>query len=326
MRENLNWAFIGAGGIAKEMAEAFERSGRKVYAVWNRTVERAEDFSKEFGAKVYADCDEMLCDENVDIVYIATTHDNHIEFLRKALNAKKHVLCEKSITLNLKQLAEAEELANKNGVVIAEAMTVWHMPLYRELKKIVDSGDIGRVQMITVVHGSVRNEDSSSRFFDINLGGGTLLDLGVYALAAVRSFMPYSDDDVWSNVLLSASGVDKHENIMFMNSDGQMANLSLSLTSKMPKRAVISCEKAYIEIQNHLRPTSAIIVDKESGDIKEIKAGDIKDAMVYEIEDMEEAVRTGDESKMMLDETRDVMTVMTNLRKDWGIVYPAEKE
>lgn len=320
----MNWAFIGAGGIAGEMAEALSASGRQLYAVWNRTKERAERFAEKYGAKVYADCDEMLADEKVDIVYIATTHDNHIEFLRRALGAKKHVLCEKSITLNSDELAEAETLAQQNGVLMGEAMTVWHMPLYDELEKIIESGELGRVQMITVVHGSMREYDPKSRFFDINLGGGTLLDLGVYALSTVRRFMPFGDEDVWSNVLLTPEGVDKHENIMFMNADGQMANISLSLTSRMPKRAVISCEKGYIEIWNHLRPDNAVIVDKKTDQRRTVTAGDAGHAMIYEIEAMEQAVKSSNAKSLCLDKTRDVMKIMTSLRRDWGVVYPTE--
>lgn len=322
--KNLNWAFIGAGGMAHETAEALKLSGRNLYAVWNRTTARAEELAKKYGAKVYEDCDEMLSNKNIDIVYIATTHDNHIDFLRKALNAKKHVLCEKSITLNSSELDEAETLSQKNGVMLGEAMTIWHMPLYEKIEKIIDGGELGRIMMMTVVHGSVRDDDSNSRFFDINLGGGTLLDLGVYALAAVRRFIPYSDEDIWSNVLLSSSGVDKHENIMFMNKDGQMANLSLSLTSQMPKRAIISGEKGYIEIENHLRPDRAVVVNKKTGESREITAGDASRAIVYEIEAMEDAVRSGNSAKLCIDKTRDVMTAMTSLRRDWGVVYPTE--
>ncbi len=147
--KNLNWAFIGAGGMAHETAEALKLSGRNLYAVWNRTTARAEELAKKYGAKVYEDCDEMLSNKNIDIVYIATTHDNHIDFLRKALNAKKHVLCEKSITLNSSELDEAETLSQKNGVMLGEAMTIWHMPLYEKIEKIIDGGELGRIMMMT---------------------------------------------------------------------------------------------------------------------------------------------------------------------------------
>ena len=121
----------------------------------------------------------------MDIIYISTPHNTHINYLRKALAAGKHVLCEKSITLNSEELAEAIQLAEENHVKLAEAMTIFHMPIYRKLSEIVESGKLGPLKVIQMNFGSYKEYDMTNRFFNRNLAGGALLDIGVYALSFV---------------------------------------------------------------------------------------------------------------------------------------------
>lgn len=323
--KKLNWAVLGTGVIANEMAQALQRMGKKLYAVGNRTYEKAVDFAEKYQiTKVYKNYDEMFTDPKVDIIYITTPHNTHIQFLRKALEHGKHVLCEKSITLNSSELDEAIKLADKNRVILAEAMTIWHMPLYKKLWKLVEDGQLGKVQMIQLNFGSFKEYDMKNRFFNMELAGGALLDIGVYALSLARSFMTCQPNKVESQVKYAETGADEQAGILLMNDDGQMAAISLSLHSKQPKRAVISCEKAYIEIMEYPRGEKAIIVDAASGEKKEITAGSTKNALQYEMEDMEAAILDGAVENMKLSETKDVMELMTSLRKTWGMKYPEE--
>lgn len=323
--KKLNWAVLGTGVIANEMAQALQRMGKKLYAVGNRTYEKAVDFAEKYQiTKVYKNYDEMFTDPKVDIIYITTPHNTHIQFLRKALEHGKHVLCEKSITLNSSELNEAIKLADKNRVILAEAMTIWHMPLYKKLWKLVEDGQLGKVQMIQLNFGSFKEYDMKNRFFNMELAGGALLDIGVYALSLARSFMTCQPNKVESQVKYAETGADEQAGILLMNDDGQMAAISLSLHSKQPKRAVISCEKAYIEIMEYPRGEKAIIVDAASGEKKEITAGSTKNALQYEMEDMEAAILDGAVENMKLSETKDVMELMTSLRKTWGMKYPEE--
>ena len=124
-----NWVSAGCGVIANELAQAMEKRGQKLYGVVNRTQEKAEAFAEKYGVqKVFASFEEVCADPAVDIIYISTPHNTHIHFLRKALAAGKHVLCEKSITLNSEELEEAVQLAKEHGVVLAEAMTTSDEP------------------------------------------------------------------------------------------------------------------------------------------------------------------------------------------------------
>ncbi len=175
--------------------------------------------------------------------------------MKKALASGKHLLVEKSITLNSRELEEASAFAERRGLIIGEAMTIWHMPLYKELWRIVESGELGRVQIMTLNFGSFKEYDMKNRFFNMDLAGGALLDIGVYALSLIRSFMTEKPEEVLSQWLPSPTGSDEMATILLKNPAGQMATAAISMHSKQPKRAVISCEKGYIEIMEYPAPT-----------------------------------------------------------------------
>ena len=148
------WAVLGCGSIANEFAQAMEFQGREIYSVANRTHEKAKTFAEKYHIKkVYDQIDDIFEDENVDIVYIATPHNSHITYLKKALQHGKHVLCEKAITLNSSELEEAIALAQEKKLILAEAMTIYHMPVYRELEKIIASGNLGALRLMQVNFG-----------------------------------------------------------------------------------------------------------------------------------------------------------------------------
>lgn len=318
-----NWAVLGTGVIANETAAAMAKNGRRLYAVGNRTHEKAVAFAEKYGIeKVYDDFNDMFTDPDIDIIYITTPHNTHIDFMKKAIENKKHILVEKSITLNSDELSEAVELAKKNGVVIGEAMTIYHMPIFKELKKILDSDELGRVNLITANFGSFKPYDMSNRFFNRNLAGGAMLDIGVYALSFVRYFFDSSPNNTLSQVKYAPTGVDEQSGLLLMNDEGQMASVMLSLHSKQPKRAMISCERGYIEIMEYPRAWEAKITDAESGESRLVKAGKNEDALWYEIEDMEKSV--SGEDCMHLDYTEDVMYLMTSFRQEWNMKYPEE--
>lgn len=323
---DLNWAVFGTGVIANEMAQALAKMNKRLYAVANRTHQKALDFADRYGVqKVYDQIDEVFEDEAVDIIYITSPHNTHYEFMKKALEHGKHILVEKSITLNSRELYEMIALAAEKKLVLAEAMTIWHMPIYKKLWEIVQSGQLGKVQIITMNFGSFKEYNMSNRFFNMNLAGGAMLDIGVYALSIVRSFMEEKPEDIVSQWKASPTGSDEQATILLKNKQGQMATVALSMHSKQPKRAMISCEKGYIEIMEYPRADKAVIVDAESGERTEIESGETANALYYEMMDMEQAVRSGDASNMQLQYSKDVMDIMTKLRKDWGMKYPGEQ-
>lgn len=321
----IKWAVLGTGVIANEMAVALQKSGKKIYAVGNRTHEKAVDFADKYGIqKVYDEFHEMFTDSEVDAIYITTPHNTHIEFMKQALQNGKHVLVEKSITLNSRELREAVSIAGEKHLVLCEAMTIYHMPIYRKLREILESGKLGKVNVITMNFGSFKEYDMSNRFFNPNLAGGAMLDIGVYALSFIRWFMESKPNQLLSQVKSAPTGVDEQAGLLLTNEEGQMATVALSLHSKQPKRGMVSCEKGFIEIMEYPRAREAKITYVEDGRIEIIKTDEDTDALKYELDDMEAAIG-GNQSHIYLDYTMDVMDMMTEFREQWGMYYPEEK-
>ncbi|MBR4707745.1 MAG: Gfo/Idh/MocA family oxidoreductase [Pseudobutyrivibrio sp.] len=325
-QQKLNWGVIGCGVIANEMAQGLEKMGCHLYSIANRTHEKAIAFAEKYGVeRVYDSIDEIFIDPKVDIIYLTTPHNTHYQFMKKALENGKHVFVEKAITLNSRELEEMVALAKEKNLMIGEAMTIWHMPIYKKLWELVKSGELGKVQIITMNFGSFKEYNMSNRFFNLDLAGGALLDIGVYALSIVRSFMDECPKEVISQWTPSPTGSDEMATMLLKNSKNQMATVAISMHSKQPKRAMISCEKGYIEIMEYPRADKAIIVNAETGEKTEVTAGNTADALYYELLDMEAAVNAGERDMLHLQESMDVMKIMTGLRKEWGLKYPNEE-
>lgn len=324
--KDIRWAVLGTGVIANQMAQALSENGKKIYSVANRTHQKGVDFAEKYGiSKVYDDMMEVFEDPEVDVIYITTPHNTHAEYMKKAIENGKHLLVEKSITLNSDELNEVVSMAREKGVVIGEAMTIYHMPIYRKLKEILDSGRLGKVNLITMNFGSFKEYDMNNRFFNRNLAGGAMLDIGVYALSFIRWFMDSKPTELLSQMKAAPTGVDESAGLLLKNDEGQMATVMLSLHSKQPKRGMISCEKGFIEIMEYPRAWEAVITDAETGAKEVIEAGRNEDALAYELSDMEDAIN-GVGDHMYLDYTMDVMDMMTKFREEWGLKYPEEEQ
>lgn len=337
MSVKYNWATLGVGVIGHQLADAMTSLDGKLFSVANRTHEKAVKFASDYGIeRVYENPDDVFDDPDVDIVYISTPHNTHINYLRKALTSGKHVLCEKAITLNTEELDEAVSLAKTSHLVLAEAMTLYHMPIYQKLNEIIASGQLGDLKLIQMNFGSYKEYDMANRFFNRNLAGGAMLDIGVYALSFVRWFMKSAPDQIVSQMKPAPTGVDEQDSILLMNPDGEMASVIISLHAKQPKRGTISFDKGYVEIFDYPRGDKAVITYTADGHKEEITAGNTADALSYEVLDMEKAVdiMRSDSSAGALDKvnsithldyTRDVMQIMTRCRNDWGMKYPEEE-
>lgn len=320
----LNWGILGTGWIAHEMGEALNRVHGEIYAVCDTTLEKAQKYAQEFNVtKAYGSADEMIKDENIDIVYIATPHNLHYQFLIQSLKAGKHVFCEKAITVNSNQLEEAVAIAKEKNLVICDGVTLFHMPLFKKLKEIVDSGAIGKVKMVQVNFGSCKEYDINNRFFSKELAGGALLDIGVYATSFARYFMSSKPNTVLTTANYFETGVDETSGIILRNPEGEMAVIALTMRAKQPKRGVVAGEKGYIEVNNYPRGDKATITYTEDGRVEVIEAGNTEFALDYEVQDVENYINNND-GKQNLTYIRDVMATLTEIRSQWGMVYPFE--
>ena len=320
------WATLGCGVIAHQLAEAMKAQGATLYSVANRTKAKAEQFAAQYGIeKVYDTIEEVFEDENVDVIYISTPHNTHLPYLKQALVAGKHVLCEKSITLNSKELAEAAALAKENHVILAEAMTIYHMPIYKELQKRIQAGEFGPLKLIQMNFGSYKEYDMENRFFNRHLAGGAMLDIGVYALSFVRYFMSSKPEEVLSQVTYAPSGVDEEAGILLKNKEQERATVLLSLHAKQPKRGMLSFDRAYVELYEYPRGEEAVITYTEDGHQEVVRGGKTAQALEYEVVDMEAAI-AGEADEMQFALTEDVMDLMTTIRAQWGLTYPEEEK
>ncbi|AUS25505.1 Gfo/Idh/MocA family protein [Paenibacillus polymyxa] len=321
--DHLKWGIIGPGSIAAEFAVALNELGGTLYAVSSRTLEKAEEFASRHGAlKAYGGHSEMLQDPELDAVYIATPHSHHYQYMIDSLSMGKHVLCEKSITINSAQLHEIARLAEEKQLVVAEAMTIYHMPLYKKLRQLLDDGAIGRLKMIQVSFGSHKEYDVNNRFFSKDLAGGALLDIGTYALSFARYFLSEQPQEILSTVKRFETGVDEQSGIILNNNVEEMAVISLAMRSKMPKRGIVAGELGYITVDNFPRASSAT-VQYLDGTVELIEIGDSAKALQYEIEEIESRI-SGKSNRNTLPLSLDVMDIMSQIREQWGIKYSFE--
>ncbi|GEP67137.1 MULTISPECIES: Gfo/Idh/MocA family protein [Clostridium] len=319
----INWAVLGPGTIAADFAKAINEVNGKIYAVGSRNIEKARDFANKYNIeKAYGDYGEMLKDDNIDVVYIATPHCNHYEYIIKSLNNNKNVFCEKAITVNGKQLKEIVELANEKKLIVAEAMTIYHMPLYKKLRKIVDDGKLGKIKMIQVNFGSLKEYDVTNRFFSPDLAGGALLDIGTYALSFTRYFLSSQPEEILTTVKKFETGVDEQSGIILKNSDDEMAVISLTMRAKQPKRGIVCGELGYITVENFPRADKATITYPD-GSVEIIEEGHGSKALEYEIECVNSMVmsKTGNDTLRL---SVDVMDIMDEVRKQWNLSYTFE--
>ncbi|MBI6010950.1 Gfo/Idh/MocA family protein [Clostridium perfringens] len=322
--KKLKWGILGPGNIARDFAQALNRVNGEVYAVASRNKERAEKFARENNVKkAYGSYDEIIKDKDIDVVYIATPHSNHYEYIIKSLNNNKHVLCEKAITVNERELKEALKIAREKNLVLEEAMTLFHMPLYEKVIKKINKEDLGKVNMVQVSFGSFKEYDENNRFFNLDLAGGALLDIGTYALSFARYFLSSMPEEILSTVKKAKTGVDEESGIILKTKEDEIATISLAFRSKMPKRGIVSCDNGFITIDNFPRANKATI-NYLDGTVEVIECGEEEKALDYEVIFMEERIKENKESNS-LELTYDVTKIMNKVRKDWGIVYPFEK-
>ncbi|MDU5827071.1 Gfo/Idh/MocA family protein [Mixta calida] len=320
----LTWAIIGPGAIAHQFAAAIEALGRKVYAVGARNRERGEAFAQRYGIeRVDDNFERLLADPHIDAVYISTPHASHFTWMKLALKHGKHLLVEKAITVSSRELDEIDRLAAEKKLIVAEAMTLFHMPLFHQLKETLESGRLGKVKTIQVSFGTVKEPDPENRFFNPELAGGALLDIGTYALSFARYFLSAQPDNLFTTVTLFSTGVDEQCGILLQNSQQELVAISLAFRAKMPKRGIIACEKGFITVEDFPRAQRATISFAD-GATETVEAGETARALQYEILNVERYIAEGGNPLHYL--TQDVVALMTDIRQRWGIRFPFEQQ
>lgn len=313
-----NREIVGPGWIAHDMANALIQEDVGVYCVASGHYSSTKKFFEEFSIEhVYETYQAMFEDENIDIVYIATPHNSHYEIMKEALTHNKHVFCEKAITLNSMELNECVEIAKKRHLVISDGVTLFHVPLFKELKKLISSNSLGPVKMVQVNFGGFKEYDVKNRFFNPDLAGGALLDIGVHAVSFARCFMTSKPNTVLTTMTPLETGVDESSGILLQNKEMEIATISLTMRAKQPKRGLIACENGDVEVYNFPRADHATVTYTSDGHTDQITCGESSLALNYEIRDMEEYV-TNLSGEQNLEYIQDVRDVLTQVQKVWG--------
>ncbi len=319
---------LGTGGIVKAVKDAWHKlENVECYAIASRTLERAKEAAKEYRfEKAYGSYEELVADPEVGLVYIATPHSRHYEDMKLCIAHKKPVLCEKAFTLNAKQAREIKELANREGVFVAEAIWTRYMPSRKIIQDTIDSGVIGKISTLSAnLSYPIAYKD---RIVKPELAGGALLDIGVYGLNF--AFMHFGKDieRMESSVMLAETGVDAMENITIFYKDGRMAVLHHDIFSRSDRMGIFSGEKGYIVVDNINNPQHIFVYDTDDNLIKNIPVPEQMNGYEYEFAECIKRIEQGEiESiSMPLNESIYVMEQMDALRSKWGVVYPQEND
>ena len=317
--EKFNVGIIGAGHIAEKMAFTLNRmEDAAAYAVASRSLEKAENFASAHGVeKAYGSYEELLDDPQVDLVYVATPHSLHLRHVKMCLEKGRPVLCEKAFMLNRAEAEEAIRLSEERNVFLAEAIWTRYMPFRKTVREVIDSGRIGRPMMLTAHLGyPVAHKE---RIIDPSLGGGALLDLGVYVINFALMMFGDGISGISSTCVKADTGVDLQESITFTWPDGKMAVMQSTALCASERQAIICGDKGYIILDNINNPLKAEIWS--AGHVLEetLHAPEQITGFEYQVRACISAIREGriETDFMPHSETLRVMELMDTVRTRW---------
>ena len=319
---------IGAGWIADKMAEALAPlNDYCVHAIASRSLEKAEAFAKTWNIpKAYGSYEELVADKDVDLVYIATPHSHHFPHTMLALEHGKPVLVEKAFTANAPEAEILLKTAKEKGVFITEAIWTRYMPLSHKVKEIMESGVIGEPRLLTATLCYMM--EFKERIVRPDLCGGALLDLGVYALNFARMYFGTDITKTVSNVQLGPTGMDMQECISLSFKDGKMANLQAGCLTLNDRQGIINGTEGYIRVDNINCPEVIEVYRNYELVERYTKPEGMVNGYEYQVYECRRCIEEGLlESPMMPhEETLSIMKQMDDLRKEWGVRYPMDKE
>ncbi len=324
----VRWGILATGGIARAFARALELlPDAELAAVGSRRLESAEAFAREYGGprtRSYGSYAELVADPQVDVVYVASPHALHHEHTMLAFDAGKPVLCEKAFTLTAREAEDLVRVSRERGLFLMEAMWMRCNPVIRRLLQLAGRGDLGRVQQVRADLGFLVDAPETHRLLAPELGGGALLDLGVYALTFAHLFLG-EPADVEAVAELAPSGVDLNLAVSLGWVGGAVASLSSTMTAWSPRTASVATDRGRIDLGDaFIHPTEATwVCDGETHVIREEVLGT---GLAHEAEEVMRCLRNGEvESPLVpLDDTVSIMRLMDRIRDRIGLRYPAD--
>ena len=327
MDKTIRWGILGCGNIANKFATDLQMvSGSVLRAVASRDPERAQKFAIKHTAKrTYSNYTALVNDPDLDVIYVATTHNFHYEHAALCLEANKAVLCEKPICVNAQEAQKLVELSRKKDIFLMEAMWTLFFPTVTRLIKDIDSGIIGTPQLVQADFGITKPPEAGSRFYEKKLAAGALLDLGIYTINFSNIVFSSKPKGISGYAQFTDQGVDRLSTYNLIYSEGRQALLSAAIALPTPHQARIYGDKGRIVVDDFYHPQQyQIILNGKKPQL--VNEGFDGFGYLYEAREVQQCLLGGKTESTIcpLDETVATMRIMDDLRKQWGLRYPNE--
>ena len=322
----MNWGIIGLGNISSKFAEALTFvDDAKLYAVASNSKERASDFTKKHKAKIaYYTYNDLFKDDEVEVVYIGTPHVFHAENAIAAMNNGKAVLCEKPIAMNHKQAKKMFDCARANNVFLMEAMWTRFIPSFKKALELVENGTIGKVKNIFADFGFQTDQGPEGRLFNPKLGGGSILDVGIYPIFLALSVLG-EPKNIKAFANLNAQKTDDACNMIF-DYDDALANLTSSVVCNQPVSATIFGTKGTIKLNRRWHNPTSITLLKDSKEVKRFDFNEVGNGMQYQVIDVQNSIKEGriQSHTMSWDDSLKLHKTMDLVRAEAGVSYDCD--
>ncbi len=327
MTARFRWGILGPGNIAAKFAAGVAAlDDQEVIAVGSRTQASADRFADRFDIlRRHVGYEALAADPNVDAIYVATPHSFHHEHTLLALRHGKHVLCEKPFAINAAQAQEMVDEARRQQLFLMEAMWSRFLPIIVEARRLIAEGAIGKVQMIQADFGFRASFNPASRLFDPALGGGALLDVGVYPISLATMVLG-QPDRIAAIAALGATGIDENTGILFGFPSGEVALLSTSVRATTPQEAVIIGDNGTIRLHSPWWVGDTLTLHPAGEEPQVIRRPYLANGYSHEAIEVASCVRAGklESETMSLDESVRIMAIMDEIRAQLGMKYPME--
>ena len=321
----LRWGILATGGIAHAFTTDLKGAGLTVAAVGSRAQQSADAFARTFEIPVaHGTYEALAADPGVDAIYIATPHPQHVEAARLALAGGKHVLIEKPITLTQAEAAEIRDLAAANGLVAMEAMWTRYLPMMARIREIIADGTIGEVRAVSADHTQSISTDPAHRLNALDLGGGALLDLGIYPISFAWDILgePVS---IKASARIGETGADTEVATVMTHASGALSTTVSSSRSAGANTAHILGSSARIDIDRTWYNQATFTVTAPDGSVIERYEERISGrGMQFQALALEKAVTQGVAPLLPVDESAKIMGTLDEIRRQIGVRYPGE--
>jgi predicted dehydrogenase len=329
MAQTIRWGILGTGKIARAFAAALKDTPHSVLAaVASRSDASAQAFASEFGAAAaYGSYQALAIADGIDIVYIGTPHPQHAANAMLALAGGKAVLCEKPFTMNRREAEEVLALAREKKLFLMEAMWTRFMPALAEVKRIIASGEIGTPSQVICDFGFAATEDPAHRVNNPELGGGALLDLGIYPLSIAADLLgPVTA--VQAQAVMGPTGVDIQTGFTLLHAGGALSVCSCSLRARTPAELTIAGPLGHIRMNSMFHRATSITVALADGRTRTVATPFLGNGYVHEAIEAGRCLREGllESPGMTQADTLALMGVLDTIRSQIGLSYAADRD